>query len=230
MSASYRVPLHSRILRPVMKVIFQRLFHVLSDVEVAGKENIPYGRAYLVAINHISLYDPPFAVSFWPEMVEVAGAAEIWQRPGQKYLARMYHGIPVYRGEYDRELFNKVLDVLASGRPLLMAPEGTRSHSTSMRQAKPGIAFLADEAGVPVIPAGIFGTTDDFWQRATHGERPHLKMHIGKPLNLPPVEGKGSERRMARQQNVDLVMAHIAGLLPEEYRGYYAGSAILQKE
>ena len=38
--------------------------------------------------------------------------------------------------------------------------------------------------------------------------------------------GKGDERREARQRNADLVMAHIAGLLPETYRGYYAGTAV----
>jgi hypothetical protein len=46
-------------------------------------------------------------------------------------------------------------------------------------------------------------------------------MHVGKPVNLPPITGRGAERRKARQRNADLVMAHIAALLPEEYRGFY---------
>ncbi len=228
MSAPYRVPLHSRILRPPMKAIFQGLFHLLSDVCICGQENVPRGQAYIVAINHISLYDPPFALAFWPEMVEAMGAVDIWHRRGQKWLARMYHGIPVHRGEYDRDLFDKALSVLASGRPLLLAPEGGRSHVTSMRQGRPGIAFLAEEAKVPVIPAGVFGTTDDFWHRAKQGQRPRLEMHIGRPLHLPLIAGQGAERRIARQRNADLVMAHVAGLLPAEYRGYYAHSAVIQ--
>ncbi len=227
MNAMYRVPLYSRLLRPLMKAVFQGLFHILSDVHITGQENVPRGQAYIAAINHISLYDPPFALAFWPEMVEALGAVDIWHRPGQKWLARMYHGIPVHRGEYDRQVFDKALAVLSAGRPLLLAPEGGRSHATSMRQAKPGVAFLAEQTGVPVVPAGIFGTTDDFWHRAKSGQRPRLEMRIGKPLRLPPVEGKGAERRIARQRNADLVMAHIAGLLPPEYRGYYADSAIL---
>lgn len=227
MSVTYSVPLHSRLLRPLMKAVFQGLFHLLSEVHIIGRENVPRGQAYIAAINHISLYDPPFALAFWPEMIEALGAIDIWQRPGQKWLVRLYHGIPVHRGEYDRRVFDQALAVLASGRPLLLAPEGGRSHVTSMRQAKPGVAFLAEQTGVPVIPTGIFGTTDDFWHRARRGQRPRLEMHIGKPLYLPPVEGKGAERRVARQRNTDLVMAHIAGLLPPEYRGYYAESAIL---
>jgi hypothetical protein len=53
-------------------------------------------------------------------------------------------------------------------------------------------------------------------------------MKIGKPFHLPPIEesARGAARREARQRNADLVMSHLAGLLPEEYRGVYAESAI----
>jgi hypothetical protein len=52
-------------------------------------------------------------------------------------------------------------------------------------------------------------------------------MRIGKPLHLPLVAGRGDDRRKARQSNVDLVMSHVAGLLPPEYRGVYAESAVV---
>jgi hypothetical protein len=52
-------------------------------------------------------------------------------------------------------------------------------------------------------------------------------MHIGKPFHLPLVDGKGVERRESRQHNADLVMRHIAGMLPKNYRGVYAENAIL---
>jgi hypothetical protein len=44
---------------------------------------------------------------------------------------------------------------------------------------------------------------------------------------LPPIEGKGEARRLARQRNADLLMKHIASLLPLEYRGVYADPASL---
>jgi 1-acyl-sn-glycerol-3-phosphate acyltransferase len=94
-----------------------------------------------------------------------------------------------------------------------------------MQRGKPGVAYIMDEAQVPIVPVGIVGTTDDFWQRATHGGRPQLEMRIGEPFRLPLLEGKGAERREARQRHADLVMQHIAALLPEEYRGVYADSA-----
>jgi hypothetical protein len=51
-------------------------------------------------------------------------------------------------------------------------------------------------------------------------------MRIGKPVHFPLVTQKGAERRELRQHNADIVMRYIAGLLPEEYHGVYAGQAI----
>jgi 1-acyl-sn-glycerol-3-phosphate acyltransferase len=228
MSETYRVPLPNRVFRFFGKPVFQILFRVLGRVTIIGAENVPYGKPYVVAMNHKSMFDPPFILACWPEIVEAMGASEIWERPGQKQLVAMYYATKVHRGEYDRELFDRVLSILRSGRPLVIAPEGTRSHDAGMQRAKPGVAFILEQANVPVMPVGIYGTTDDFWQRAKRGERPELIMRIGKPLILPPVEGKGNEKREARQRNADWLMNHIAGLLPNvpEYRGVYMDTAI----
>ena len=109
---------------------------------------------------------------------------------------------------------------------MLIAPEGTRSHREEMARARPGIAFIIERSQVPVLPVGIVGTTDDFFKKAIRAERRTLELRIGKPVVLPVLEGKGDERREARQRNADLVMAHIAGLLPEQYRGYYGNMAV----
>jgi 1-acyl-sn-glycerol-3-phosphate acyltransferase len=212
--------------RPFLRMGLRTVFRVLAPVKISGRENVPLSKPYIVAINHVSLFDPPFAGVFWPEQVEAMGAVEVWSRPGQNLLARLWGGIPVHRGDYDRALFDTVLAVLRSGYPLLIAPEGGRSHVPGLRTAMPGIAYLAEQSGMPVIPAAIVGTTDDFWQKATKGKRPQLEMHIGKPFHLPQVEGKGESRRASRQRNADLVMRIIAGMLPENYRGVYAESAI----
>jgi 1-acyl-sn-glycerol-3-phosphate acyltransferase len=78
-----------------------------------------------------------------------------------------------------------------------------------------------DRARVLVVPVGVAGTSDDFGARAIDGKRPDVHIRIGKAFNLPPIEGSGDQRRVARQANADLVMRHIAALLPEEYWGVY---------
>ena len=222
----YRVPLRYRIIRFMMKPIFRGIFHILGSVKIVGKEHIPYGRPYVVAMNHVSIFDPPLVGAFWPEQLEIIGAADVFDKPGQGLVLKAYGVIPVHRGDYDRALLTKIIRILKSGLPLLIAPEGGRSHVPAMRRAMPGVGYIIEQTGVPVVPTALIGTTEDFWQRARRGKRPHLEMRIGKPIHLPAITVKGTERHEARQRNADLVMRHLAGLLPEEYRGVYADSPI----
>ena len=219
--AGYDVAFKTRLFRILIRPIFRLIFYILCRVKVTGRENVPRQGAYLIAINHISLYEAPFILSFWPMAPEVVGAVDIWSKPGQSTLARLYGGIPLRRGEYDRKVLDIAISALQSGRPLLIAPEGGRSHTPGMRRALPGVAFLMDMAQVPVIPVGFVGTTDDMMDTALHARKPRIEMHIGKPIQLIPAEGKGGEKREARQRNADLVMYRIADLVPEEYRGVY---------
>lgn len=227
MSGTYCVPLRFRISRPILKTVFRGIFRMLGRVRIIGTENIPYGRPYVAAMNHVSIFDPPLAAAFWPEQLEIIGAIDVFEKPGQGQLLRAYGVIPVHRGDYDRSLLSRIIRIIESGFPLLIAPEGGRSHVTAMKRAKPGVAYIIEKTGVPVVPLALIGTTENFWQRARRGERPPLEMRIGKPIILPEITARGAERHAARQHNADLVMRHIAGLLPVEYRGVYAESAIL---
>ena len=224
-ATGYRIPISLRLRRPIAKTAIRWLFKLLGRVQITGLENIPLGTPYVVAINHVSIFDPPLVLAVWPEMLEAVGASDVFQKPIQGDLLRIYGVIPVHRGEYDRVLIDTMLAILRSGRPLMIAPEGTRSHAPGMQLAKPGIAYILEEARVPVVPVGLVSTTDDFLQRALRFRRPLLEMHIGNPFDLPPIEGAGAVRRAARQRNADLVMQHIAALLPASYRGLYGTPA-----
>jgi 1-acyl-sn-glycerol-3-phosphate acyltransferase len=138
------------------------LYRMLGRVEIAGLENVPRSGAYVAAINHTSLFDAPLMLSFWPQTIAAIGAADVFEKPVQGKIVSWYGTTPVHRGSYDRALLDDVLATLRSGVPLLIAPEGGRSHSPAMRRARPGIAYVVDETGVAVVPVGILGATDDF--------------------------------------------------------------------
>ena len=217
-----------RLRRMLLRAAVRLVIRLLARVRLTGLENVPRGTAYMAAVNHMSIYDPPFMMAFWPEILQGIGAVDVFDKPFQGEVLKMYGVVPVHRGESDRELLDAVLKMLAAGYPVMIAPEGGRSHALAMRRAKPGVAYLIDEARVPVVPVGIIGTTDDFLQRGLRGlrrQRPTLELRVGPPFSLPPVEGRGEARRLSRQKNADLVMRHIANLLPPEYRGVYADSA-----
>lgn len=217
----YRVSAWLRLQRAFLRWLFRILFHILCKIRIVGRENVPQDSNYIIAYNHISLFEPPLVLAFWPDAPEAIAAADVFERPWQKLLVKGYAAIPVHRGEYDRKVIDITLDVLRSGLSLAIAPEGGRSHRPGLRQGRAGVAYLVDQGGVPVVPVGVVGSTDDMLERAIHGKRPLMEMRIGKPFRLPPITGKGAARREMRQTNADLVMQHIAALLPESYRGVY---------
>jgi 1-acyl-sn-glycerol-3-phosphate acyltransferase len=217
----FRVPLFTHIIRVVLRSIFSVIFRLICRVEIVGKKNIP-NSAYIIAYNHISLFEPPLILTFWPQIPEAVAGADVFERGAIGRLVQAYHAIPVKRGEYDRKVIDTMMAALAEGHPLAIAPEGGRSHETSLRQARAGVAYMIDRAGVPVVPVGITGTTKNMLRRALKLQRPHLIMKIGKPFTPPSIAGRGEVRRAARQENADLVMREIAKLIPKEYHGFYA--------
>ncbi|GAB4581229.1 MAG: lysophospholipid acyltransferase family protein [Anaerolineales bacterium] len=218
----HTVPWPLRFRRNVLRFLFRQVFRITYRIRFYGKENIPAEGAYLIAHNHVSVVDPAVILAFWPISVQAIGAVELWQRPGQNWLVQLYGTLPVNRGEMDRQFIQSAVDVLRSGLPLLIAPEGTRSHTPGMKRANPGIAYLVERAQVPVLPVAVTGNSDEHLKLAAKGKRPLLEVRVGELFLLPPMEGQGAARREARQRNADLVLEQVAELLPEAYRGVYA--------
>ena len=229
-SGSYKVSLWVHIRRWMLRTTFRPIFRILCKVKITGLENIPDQGAYLIAYNHSSLFEPPFILTFWPMAPEGLSGADVFHRPGQGFMVRSYAAIPVRRDQYDREVVDKMIAVLQAGLPLLISPEGGRSHSPNLRRGLPGVAYLMDRLDVPVLPVGVVGGTDDLLKRALKGERPPLELRIGNPFSLPRIEGKGEARRNARQRNADDVMINIGSLLPENYHGIYTGQIPLENK
>lgn len=218
----YDVPVRVKLFRWIFRPIFRFIFILISEVRITGLANIPDSGTYIIVINHISIIEPPFVIAFWPIAPEAIGAKEIWERKGQSLLAKYYGGIQVHRGEFNRQLIEKMIAVVQSGHPLLIAPEGGRSHTPGLRPGFPGVAYLADKSKAPVLPVGIIGSTDDFLSRAIKFKRPVLEMKIGEVTSLPNIMGKGEQRRIELQKNTDLIMHKLAELLPPSYQGVYA--------
>jgi 1-acyl-sn-glycerol-3-phosphate acyltransferase len=219
----YRLAWYKQIFRWFFRPVFRAIFYILSPIEVWGRKNIPQKGAYLVVFNHVSLYDAPLLLAIWPKAMEALGAQDIWSRPGQSTLAKLYGVIPVLRGEVDRDSISAILKALRSGKPVIMAPEGGRSHGRGMAQAKSGVVYFIESTGVQILPVGIVGTTDDYFKRASRGLRPKVSICIGKPFNLPEKLGKSVKTpKEARQIKADHIMQQVASLLPDNYRGFYA--------
>ncbi len=221
MEEEYRVSFFTKINRHFLRGFFRTFFHILGKVEISGLENIPDHNKYVAIFNHVSLVEVPFIGAFWPTILEIIGGADVWSRPGVAIVVRMWSGLKVKRTQFDKDVFKQVKQVFEADRPLMISPEGTRSHTPGLARGKPGVAYIVDQIDVQVLPVAVIGNTMDFLKQGIKGKRPRIQMIVGEPFKFPPLEGRGKARRTMRQNNTDIIMARLAALLPDNYRGVY---------
>ena len=105
------------------------LLHILWRIEVVGKENIPRGRAHVIASNHLSDLDPVYileAVFSWKRYTILA-KQELFKNLLIGWFLSCMGAVPIDRGKGDMGTVNKVTDECKNGTPILIFPEGTRS-------------------------------------------------------------------------------------------------------
>jgi 1-acyl-sn-glycerol-3-phosphate acyltransferase len=214
------LPWHVRFFRVIAPPFFRALFHLLTRVELEGLENVPSKGGYLVASNHVSIFEPPALAVFWPRPLEIVGAVDVLNRPVQGQIMKLYGTLEVHRGQADRSLLMAVIKRLKSGLPVLIFPEGGRSHTPGLREGWTGSAYVAAKADVPVVPVGITGT-ESLVDKLKQFKRTRLHIRVGRPLRLPGVPFRSAARKQALQKNTDKIMQAIAALLPPSHQGVY---------
>lgn len=204
----------------LLRWIFNLLSALLSRRVVHGWENLPSHGPYILATNHLSIFDVPFVFGLIGDENVTGWAAEKYERhPIFGPILRMGGGIFIQRGEVDRHALSTAIAWLRAGKIFGMAPEGTRSPTGALIRGKTGIAFLAHETGAPIVPAAITGT-EAAWRAWRRLRRPTFTLRIGTPFTLPPLDPQDHAASLRR--NTDEVMCRIAALLPTAYRGLYA--------
>lgn len=196
------------------------LLWILGPPRVEGLENVPRSGAYLVVANHCSNLDPPalgWAVGHRTgRVVHFMAKDELRSWPVIGWLATQAGAFFVRRGTGDRAAQRTAVQVLESGRPLALFPEGTRSRDGQLSEGRAGAALLAMRSDVDVLPVGIAGTHRIFEGRRRWPRRTPLVFRIGRPFRLPHADDVDrSELRAA----TDRIMREIASLLPPEQRG-----------
>ena len=187
--------------------------------QIKGRENIPGQGPLLVVANHINLADPPLlAVSLTRKAIFMA-KEELFRSRFSAYFIGGFGVFPVHRAQMDRKALRQAGKILADGLALIMFPEGTRSKNAQLQPAFSGSALIAFHSGVTILPAGITGT-ERIKGAGWLLRRPRLTVNFGTPFHLPPVNGKLTRTELTELTNV--MMGHIAELLPVEYRGSYA--------
>ncbi len=203
-------------------LVFAGTLGVFGDYERSGLESIPKTGPLLVVANHQSNLDPPIVARSIGRRTFFLAKRELFGNPLFSLFLAMWGAHPLRRGEADIAAYQWVLAMLREPRgSVTLFPEGTR-HRGGMGRARSGPASVALRSGATVLPVGITGSESLGSVFRTFFPTAKIRVNIGKPFT---VEDPGGDRRSALQTLTTEMMGRVAALLPETYRGVYAGAA-----
>jgi 1-acyl-sn-glycerol-3-phosphate acyltransferase len=198
---------------------------------VSGAENVPPDGPAILASNHLSYADWLFMPLTLPRRVTFVAKAEYFTGTGIKgWLQKTFFAgsgqVPIDRsgGNAAEGAIISAKRLLADGELFGIYPEGTRSHDGKLYRGKVGVARLALEAKVPVIPVAVVGTDVVAPPGKTFGRFTRPVVRFGKPLDFSRYEGMENDRYILRSIT-DEIMYEIMRLSGQEYVDMYASRA-----
>ena len=210
-------------LGPLLKVVFRP--------QTEGVRHVPDNGPAILASNHLSYADWLFMPLTLPRRVTFVAKAEYFTSPGIKgwFQKQFFTGsgqVPIDRSGADAAAgaLMSAKRVLADGGLFGIYPEGTRSHDGRLYRGKTGVARLALETGVPVIPTAVVGTDVVAPPGKKFGSFTRPVVRFGKPLDFSRYEGMENDRYILRSIT-DEIMYEIMRLSGQEYVDMYATQA-----
>jgi 1-acyl-sn-glycerol-3-phosphate acyltransferase len=211
------------ILGPILRVVYRPWAEGLGHVPASGPA--------IVASNHLSFSDSLFMPLVVPRRVTFLAKSDYFTGRGIKgWLTRVFFRgigqVPIDRsgGKASEAAIRAGLKILGRGDLLGIYPEGTRSPDGRLYRGKTGVARMALEAKVPVIPVAMIDTEkmQPPGRLIPRVMRPGVR--FGRPLDFSRYEGMEDDRYVLRSVT-DEIMYALMELSGQEYVDIYAQRA-----
>lgn len=213
----------------LFKYIFMGpLLWLLGRPKVHGLEHVPSSGPAILASNHLAVADSFYLPLVVRRRITFLAKAEYFTGTGIKgWFIRWFYTVagqvPIDRTNADaaQDALNAAVRVLDQGKLLGMYPEGTRSPDARLYKGKTGLARIALETGVPVIPVAMIGTDvvnppgSKMWRFG------RVQLKFGEPMDFSRFEGMAGNRFIERAV-IDEVMYELMRLSGQEYVDLYA--------
>lgn len=203
---------------------------LLGRPKVEGLEHIPSSGPAILASNHLAVADSFFLPLVVSRRITFLAKSEYFTGKGLKGTLKRWFftaagQVPIDRTDSDaaQAALETAQRLLAEDKLLGMYPEGTRSPDGRLYKGKSGLARLALETGVPVIPVAMIGTDvvnppgSKMWRFG------RVTVKFGKPMDFSRFDGLAGNRFIERAV-IDEVMYELMNLSGQEYVDIYAAT------
>ena len=171
---------------------------------IVGREHIPATGPFVLAPVHRSYVETPIAGCLTTRRLRFMGKDSMWKVRWVGWVLSALGAIPVTRGTADREALRRSVELLESGEPMVLFPEGERKEGPVIQPLFDGAVYVALKARVPIVPVGIAGSERVMPKGARFIFPKKVHVVIGAPIvpeagDLP--EGSRVPRAVLAQQS-----------------------------
>lgn len=212
------------------RVLLGPLLRLLFRPTVEGLENIPADGPAILASNHLSFSDSIFLPLVVPRRITFLAKSDYFTGRGIKgrLTAAFFRGVgqvPIDRsgGSASNSALTSGLRILGNDDLLGIYPEGTRSPDGRLYRGRTGVARMALEGKVPVIPVAMIGTDEAQPSGTVVPKLIRIGVRIGTPLDFSRYDGMEDDRFVLRSIT-DEIMYELMLLSGQEYVDVYAAT------
>jgi cytidylate kinase len=165
-----------------------------------GNEGGALPRGCIVAVNHVSTWDPPLmGATLHRFPVHTLAKAELFKIWPIGSFFRWIDSIPIQRSGFDAEAFAEAITRLDEGHNVLIFPEGTRRAIGHPGPVRNGLGILVQATNAPTLPIFV---------RGTYGRKPGgsvdspLEIHFGPMIRwhgLPALSRDLGKKEISRR-------------------------------
>jgi 1-acyl-sn-glycerol-3-phosphate acyltransferase len=205
------------LLGPLLRLIYRP--------KAEGVDNVPATGAAILAPNHLSFIDSLFIPLLTKRRLVYIGKADYFDKWRTRWFVKAVGVIPVRRegGSAGEAAIQTGIRLLREGHLIAIYPEGTRSPDGRLYRGKTGVARMALEAQVPVIPVAVEGTDEimPIGMRFPRTIPGRVRVQFGRPLRFDRHYDTPKDRFVLRSVT-DEIMYEIMMLSGQEYVDEYA--------
>ena len=182
---------------------------------VLHRERVIQEGPVILAMNHESYLDPPFAGVACNRAIYFLARKTLLDIPVLGWLLPRLNVIPVDQAGGDRSALRAVLRIVQANHCALVFPEGSRTLDGSLQPSLPGIGFVIAKTLAPVVPMRIFGAHQALPRGGGKLRFCPITIVVGEPLHFTAADAEGPGREVYPRLS-QRVMDAIAALQLEE--------------
>lgn len=185
----------STFVRALVFYVLIRIIRPFFRIRASGQLHIPQTGPYILSPNHQSYLDAFLMLGEVPfrtlRQTFAVGAAEYYQTPFMKWVARIINVIPVDSDSNLESAMRAGATGLRMGQVLILFPEGERSIDGELKTFKKGAPILSAHLNAPIVPVAMDGLHDLWprsrslqWRRLLPGGSARVVIQFGAPLTV----------------------------------------------